>query len=133
MAGVSRAAHSGASRSALVVAESRLEEDPRLKTIWAGYAFAKDFREERGHAFMLDDQNYTERQPAAKQPGACLHCHASIVGLTKSRRWRPDQRIREVQSDAVCRSAQTGHASGRVHRLPRSDDAAASRHATGIY
>src|SRR5262249_33035083 len=29
-----------------VVAQSRLEEDPRLKTIWAGYAFAKDFREE---------------------------------------------------------------------------------------
>jgi nitrite reductase (cytochrome c-552) len=50
-----------------------------LKTIWAGYAFAKDFREERGHAFMLDDQTYTERQQAAKQPGTCLHCHASII------------------------------------------------------
>jgi nitrite reductase (cytochrome c-552) len=62
-----------------VVAQSRLEEDPRLKTMWAGYAFAKDFREERGHAFMLDDQTYTERQQAAKQPGTCLHCHASIV------------------------------------------------------
>jgi cytochrome c nitrite reductase small subunit len=32
-----------------VVAQSRLEEDPRLKTMWAGYAFAVDFREERGH------------------------------------------------------------------------------------
>jgi nitrite reductase (cytochrome c-552) len=62
-----------------VVAQSRLEEDPRLKTMWAGYAFAKDFREERGHAFMLDDQTYTERQQAAKQPGTCLNCHASIV------------------------------------------------------
>ena len=62
-----------------VVAQSRLEEDPRLKTMWAGYAFAKDFREERGHAFMLDDQTYTERQQVAKQPGTCLHCHASIV------------------------------------------------------
>src|SRR5687768_14981549 len=39
-----------------IVAQSRLEEDPRLKTMWAGYAFAKDFREERGHAHMLDDQ-----------------------------------------------------------------------------
>src|SRR5688572_1073754 len=28
-----------------VVAQSRLEEDPRLKTMWAGYAFAVDFRE----------------------------------------------------------------------------------------
>jgi nitrite reductase (cytochrome c-552) len=61
-----------------VVAQSRLEEDPRLKTIWAGYAFARDFREERGHAYMLDDQIFTERQVAAKQPGTCLHCHASI-------------------------------------------------------
>jgi nitrite reductase (cytochrome c-552) len=61
-----------------VVAQSRLEEDPRLKTLWAGYAFAKDFREERGHAYMLDDQIFTERQHVAKQPGTCLHCHASV-------------------------------------------------------
>ena len=62
-----------------VVAQSRLEEDPRLKVMWAGYAFAKDFREERGHAYMLDDQTYTERQQVTKQPGTCLHCHASTV------------------------------------------------------
>ncbi len=61
-----------------VVAQSRLEEDPRLRTMWAGYAFAKDFREERGHAYMLEDQVYTERQQVAKQPGTCLHCHASM-------------------------------------------------------
>jgi nitrite reductase (cytochrome c-552) len=61
-----------------VVAQSRLDEDPRLKTIWAGYAFSKDFREERGHAYMLEDQVYTERQQVAKQPGTCLHCHASV-------------------------------------------------------
>lgn len=61
-----------------IVAQSRLEEDPRLRTMWAGYAFAKDFREERGHAFMLEDQVYTERQKVAKQPGTCLHCHASV-------------------------------------------------------
>jgi nitrite reductase (cytochrome c-552) len=61
-----------------LVAQSKLEEDPRLKTMWAGYAFARDFREERGHAYMLEDQTYTERQIAAKQPGTCLHCHASV-------------------------------------------------------
>ena len=61
-----------------VVAQSKLEEDPRLTILWDGYAFSKDFREERGHAYMLDDQTYTERQLVAKQPGACLHCHASI-------------------------------------------------------
>jgi nitrite reductase (cytochrome c-552) len=61
-----------------VVAQSRLEEDPRLRTLWAGYAFAVDFREERGHAYMLDDQTFTERQHAARQPGTCLNCHASL-------------------------------------------------------
>jgi nitrite reductase (cytochrome c-552) len=61
-----------------VVAQSRLEEDPRLKTMWAGYAFAKDFREERGHAFMLEDQTFTERQRVVQQPGTCMHCHASV-------------------------------------------------------
>ncbi|HET7154043.1 MAG TPA: ammonia-forming cytochrome c nitrite reductase subunit c552 [Hyphomicrobiaceae bacterium] len=61
-----------------VVAQSRLEEDPRLKTMWAGYAFAVDFREERGHAYMLEDQTFTERQKVAKQPGTCMNCHASV-------------------------------------------------------
>jgi len=61
-----------------IVAQSRLEEDPRLKIMWAGYAFAKDFREERGHAYMLDDQTFTERQQVVKQPGTCMHCHASV-------------------------------------------------------
>ncbi|MEW6128557.1 MAG: ammonia-forming cytochrome c nitrite reductase subunit c552 [Acidobacteriota bacterium] len=61
-----------------VVAQSKLEEDPRLKAMWAGYAFSKDFREERGHAYMLDDQTFTERQQAAQQPGTCMQCHASV-------------------------------------------------------
>jgi nitrite reductase (cytochrome c-552) len=61
-----------------VVAQSRLQEDPRLRELWAGYAFAQDFREERGHAYMLEDQEFTERQRVTKQPGTCLHCHASV-------------------------------------------------------
>jgi nitrite reductase (cytochrome c-552) len=60
------------------VAQSRLEEDPRLREFWAGYAFSRDFREERGHAYMLEDQLFTERQLAVQQPGTCLHCHASV-------------------------------------------------------
>jgi nitrite reductase (cytochrome c-552) len=66
-----------------IVAQSKVEEDPRLKTMWAGYAFAKDFREERGHAYMLEDQTYTERQSVAKQPGTCLNCHASTYAAMK--------------------------------------------------
>jgi nitrite reductase (cytochrome c-552) len=61
-----------------VVAQSRLEEDPRLRRLWAGYAFSVDFREERGHAYMLVDQTFTERQKVTKQPGTCLNCHASV-------------------------------------------------------
>jgi nitrite reductase (cytochrome c-552) len=61
-----------------VVSASRLEEDPRLIRFWAGYAFAEDFREERGHAYMLSDQVYTRRQDVAKQPGTCIHCHGSV-------------------------------------------------------
>jgi len=61
-----------------VVARSKLEEDPRLKTIWAGYAFSADYRERRGHAYMLDDQTFTERQKFAP-PAMCINCHASIV------------------------------------------------------
>jgi nitrite reductase (cytochrome c-552) len=66
-----------------VVGQSKLEEEPRLRIMWAGYAFAKDFREERGHAHMLSDQTYTERQIVAKQPGTCLNCHASTYVAMK--------------------------------------------------
>ena len=66
-----------------VVAQSRLDEDPRLKTMWAGYAFSKDFREERGHAFMLEDQTLTERQKVVQQPGTCMQCHASVYAPYK--------------------------------------------------
>ena len=65
-----------------VIAQSRIEEDPRLKKMWAGYAFAIDFREERGHGFMLDDQTFTGRQQKP-QPGACLNCHASMYNAFK--------------------------------------------------
>lgn len=66
-----------------IVAQSRLEEDPRLRTFWAGYAFSVDFDEERGHAHMLIDQRMTERQRVVQQPGTCLHCHASTYTLYK--------------------------------------------------
>jgi nitrite reductase (cytochrome c-552) len=60
------------------VSRSKIEEDERLKIMWAGYAFSKDFREERGHAYMLEDQTFTGRQ-AVGQPGTCANCHASTV------------------------------------------------------
>lgn len=66
-----------------IVARSKLEADPRLKTMWAGYAFAEDFREKRGHAYMLEDQLYTRRQLVTQQPGTCLQCHSSAYTAMK--------------------------------------------------
>ncbi len=59
--------------------ESRLEKDPWLKRLYAGYAFSIDYRERRGHAYMLYDQEHTRRVLERPQAGACLHCHASVV------------------------------------------------------
>jgi nitrite reductase (cytochrome c-552) len=67
----------------MATAQSKLEEDPRLKTMWAGYPFSVDFREERGHAYMLDDQRYTRRVTEFKQPGTCLQCHGSVYVAMK--------------------------------------------------
>lgn len=57
----------------------KLDDDPRWRTLFNGYAFGVDYREERGHAYSLLDQDNTERVKKFKQPGSCLHCHASII------------------------------------------------------
>lgn len=61
-----------------VGSSSRLEEDPRLTIMWAGYPFAKGYTHARGHEWMLDDQRYTVRVLDFDQPGTCLNCHASM-------------------------------------------------------
>ena len=58
---------------------SKLEMHPWLKRLYDGYAFSIDYREARGHAYMLHDQEVTERVTKRSQSGACLHCHASVV------------------------------------------------------
>ena len=60
-------------------APSRLDMDPWLRRMFAGYAFALDFRVRRGHAHMLYDQEQTKRVTERPQPGSCLHCHASVI------------------------------------------------------
>ncbi len=60
--------------------EQKIERDPWLKRMFKGYAFSIDYRDRRGHAFMLEDQVNTERQ-TKPQTGSCLHCHASIMPL----------------------------------------------------
>ncbi len=57
--------------------------DPWLTRVFSGYLFAVDYRDRRGHAYMLFDQESTRRNVPAegKQSGNCLHCHGSIMPL----------------------------------------------------
>jgi nitrite reductase (cytochrome c-552) len=66
-------------------AAQKSERDPWLKRVFAGYLFAVDYRDRRGHAYMLFDQEVTKRNVPAenKQSGNCLHCHGSIMPLYK--------------------------------------------------
>ena len=63
-------------------ARSKIEMNPRLKRMWAGYAFSIDYREARGHAYMLDDQTLTQRHQV-QQYGNCMNCHASVYTIYK--------------------------------------------------
>jgi nitrite reductase (cytochrome c-552) len=58
--------------------EEKIARDPWLKRMFNGYAFSIDYRDRRGHAFMLFDQEHTERLKKP-QSGSCLHCHASVM------------------------------------------------------
>ena len=60
--------------------EQKIERDPWLKRMFLGYAFSIDYRDRRGHAYMLEDQENTRRQEKP-QSGSCLHCHASVMPL----------------------------------------------------
>jgi len=60
--------------------EQKIERDPWLKRMFLGYAFSIDYRDRRGHAYMLQDQEETKRL-TKPQTGSCLHCHASVMPL----------------------------------------------------
>jgi len=60
--------------------EQKIERDPWLKRMFLGYAFALDYRDRRGHAYMLHDQENTRRL-SKPQSGSCLACHASVMPL----------------------------------------------------
>ncbi len=55
---------------------SKLEADPRLATLFAGYGFGKDYNEERGHLKSLEDVRATKRVNEAT-PGTCYSCKSS--------------------------------------------------------
>jgi len=58
----------------------KIERDPWLKRMFLGYAFAIDYRDRRGHAYMLEDQEASKRL-SKPQSGSCVHCHASVMPL----------------------------------------------------
>ncbi len=60
--------------------EEKIARDPWLKRMFLGYAFSIDYRDRRGHAYMLADQEATQRL-TKPQTGSCLHCHAAVMPL----------------------------------------------------
>jgi nitrite reductase (cytochrome c-552) len=56
--------------------KSKLESDPRLVTLFAGYPFSKDYNEERGHLNSLTDVRATRRINETTA-GTCYSCKSS--------------------------------------------------------
>ena len=62
-----------------------LEVDPRLVVLWAGYAFSKDYKQSRGHAYAIEDMYNTLRTGSPKtkedgpQPSTCWTCKSPDV------------------------------------------------------
>ncbi len=62
-----------------------LEVDPRLVILWAGYGFAKDYKQGRGHNFAVEDLQKTLRTGApiegkkSPMPNTCWTCKSPDV------------------------------------------------------
>lgn len=61
---------------------SWLERDPRQVILFAGYAFSKDYNDDRGHANALDDVRATKRlnlndEDPKHTPATCYSCKSS--------------------------------------------------------
>ena len=55
----------------------KLQRDPNLKRLYAGYAFSVEYNEDRGHYYTLIDQQASKRVQVVAQPGARANCHAA--------------------------------------------------------
>lgn len=56
-----------------------LEEDPNLVVLWAGYGFAKDYKQGRGHFHAVEDVTATQRIKKPRNPGTCWSCKSTDV------------------------------------------------------
>ena len=67
------------------VPEDILESRPEMVVLWAGYAFARDYRAPRGHMYAVEDVRATLRtgtpdgEVADMQPGTCWTCKSPDV------------------------------------------------------
>lgn len=95
--------------------EEKIDRDPWLKRMFLGYAFAIDYRDRRGHAYMLADQESTQRL-SKPQSGSCLHCHASIMPLyRKLGNGDAAKGLDETAKHSYQEVSQMLHADGPVH------------------
>ncbi len=61
---------------------SKLDRDPRLKRIFAGYAFSLDYREERGHATRSRTRTRLNARSASPSPeAACTVIRPSSTSI----------------------------------------------------
>jgi nitrite reductase (cytochrome c-552) len=97
------------------VPQEKIERDPWLRRMFLGYAFSIDYRDRRGHAFMLADQEATQRL-TKPQSGSCLHCHASIMPLyRKLGGGDPFKGMDETARHTYQEVSQMLHEGGSVH------------------
>lgn len=61
------------------VPRDKLEEMPYLNTLFAGFGFSKEYLEDRGHVFALQDVNSTGRNPTTLN---CMSCKSPQVAAS---------------------------------------------------
>ncbi len=57
---------------------SKLEQYPYLKTLFGGYGFSKEYNEDRGHVYTVEDVLHIERV-GAKTTATCMTCKSAEV------------------------------------------------------
>lgn len=55
-----------------------LAKSPYMKTLWAGYGFSKEYNEDRGHVYSVQDVLEIKRINE-KSPASCIYCKSAEV------------------------------------------------------
>jgi hypothetical protein len=98
--------------------DEKIERDPWLKRMFLGYAFSIDYRDRRGHAYMLADQEATERLSPSPSPArACTATPRSCRCTASSATATPWGLRRHLQADLPRTS--TPSCTGTWARPPR--------------